>query len=99
MITGCAGYRTTAFKHASLKIDAKKNYDLQKHGYSFKSDVSEEDGEIKEILRYKEAVDIGSHTYILTPDLYSTNGELIKIEQKESDLPSSTKIQVEKSSL
>lgn len=89
MLSGCAGYRSTQFEYGTIKTGMDKAEIIQKYGSPFKADVKQENGQLNEMLRYKEAVDVGLYTYILTTDLYFLNSKLIKIEQQESDPPGS----------
>ncbi len=89
VLSGCGGYRSTQFEYGTIKTGTDKAEIIQKYGSPFKADVKQENGDLNEILRYKEAVDVGQYTYILTTDLYFENSKLIKIEQKESNPPGS----------
>lgn len=89
MLSGCAGYRTTQFKYGTLKIGADKAEILERYGAPFRADVIEENESSNGMFRYKEPVDVGSCTYIMTTDLYLVNSKLVKVEQNESDPPCS----------
>ena len=89
VLSGCGGYRSTQFEYGTIKTGTDKAEIIQKYGSPFKADVKQENGNLNEMLRYKEVVDVGIYTYILTTDLYFANSKLIKIEQEGSDPPGS----------
>jgi hypothetical protein len=92
ILTSCAGYRTTSMGAITQHMGVDRDYIINKYGTPFKVDAYSKNNKEIEIISYKEVVDVGPYTYILTTNLYMENNKLIKVTQQEDVPPNRTVI-------
>lgn len=83
----CAGYRKTQFTDKSVRLGMDKEFVMKKFGKPFKTNSYTENNISKEIIYYKEVVDVSSYTYVLTTILLFEDSILKKITQEEEFIP------------
>lgn len=87
ILAACAGYRTTGMSSVTEYLGAAKSDIINKYGTPFKTEAYTENDKLIEVISYKEAVDVGPYTYILTTNLQFVDNKLVRVKQVEDAPP------------